>query len=89
MLAAQPCSERPQLAVRLFECGARLQAEQRLHEMRAAAVLRQVPRQALPDVGIARELKFGRHHAGDRERLAVESDDSADDGGIGFEALPP
>ena len=89
VLASEARRQRSQLGARLVERDARLEPEQRLHEVRAAAVLRQIPGEPLPQVGLARKLKACRHDAGHRERLAVHGDDPSDDRRIRVEALAP
>src|SRR5256885_16814712 len=57
--------------------------------MRGPAVLREVPLQALPHVGVVRELESGRHHAGYDVWRVAQQDRLADDRRIRRESLAP
>ena len=88
-LGAQPRRQGPQLRVGLLDADRGFQPEQRLDEMRAAAVLREIPLQALPHVRVVGIVEPRRHHAAHRVNDGAERDRLADDGGIAVEPLAP
>jgi hypothetical protein len=71
VLLAEPRTDRRQLPKRLRVIDAGLKPRDRFHEVRAPAVLRQVPLQPQPDIHILRESEGRRHHANDRVLTAV------------------
>ena len=81
--------QRAQLVVRSLDGDTRFQPGDRLHEMGAAAVLGDVPRDAMPDVGPVRIRKPLRHHADDGEQRAVERDRLADNRRVAAETFAP
>ena len=88
-LTPEAVAERGQLGIRGLEGRTAFEPGQRLHEMRAAAVLSHVPREPLPDVGVAREPETLRHHAQNRVRNAAQHDRRPDDRWIAVEPIAP
>src|SRR6185436_16424737 len=75
--------------VRLFYADRGFQPEQRLDEMRTAAVLEEIPLQTLPYVRVVGIVEPRRHHPAHRVDDGAERDRLADDGGIAVEPLAP
>ena len=67
----------------------RREPSHRFHEVRGAAVLREIPHQPLPDIRVARKVKPWRHHAGHLIVVVVHAKELADDRAIALEPRPP
>ena len=89
IFCAEPPPERAQLAVCRGDGDVPLQAKDRLHEMRAAAVLRDVPGDPMPHAGLVRIGEPPRHHADNGEERAVQGDRLADDRRIASKPVAP
>ena len=85
----EPLGQGLQLRLRLARVDARLQPRDGLHEVRGAAVLREVPAQALPHIHVSRIVEVLRHDADHRERRPAQPKDRPDDGRIRAVAGPP
>ena len=88
-LTPEAGSERGQLGIRGLERRAAFEPGQRLHEMRAAAVLGHVPREPLPHVGVARKTETLRHDTRHRVPNAAQHDRRSDDRPIAAESIAP
>ena len=89
VLAPEPRGERVELALRLLHRAARREPPHRLHEVRRAAVLREIPHQPVPDIGVARKVKAGRHDARHLIVVVVHANELADDRGVALEPRAP
>ena len=89
-LAAEPRAERGELARGGVDRRARREPRHRLHEMGAAAVLREVPLQPQPQIDVVRIVKPPRHDADDRVgRTGKRIERPAHDGRIRAVLLTP
>src|SRR4029079_1063505 len=85
----KPQAERRELLRRLLQCPSRLEPSDPFDEMRAAAVLVEVPLQPQPDIDIVWKVESRRHYAGNRVLAVVDVKHSADDLRVGVVVLSP
>ena len=89
MLLSEPRAETRELPRRLLRGGPGREPRDRFHEVRAAAVLRQIPVQPQPHVDIVGKREARRHHAGNDVAAVLQVERLADDGRIAGVTAPP
>ena len=86
VLLTEAGADRRQFSRGLLVADPRLQPGDRFHEMRAAAVLGEVPRQSQPQIDVVGKIERGWHDADDRVLGVVDLDRTSEDAGVGVVA---